>query len=92
MMHFRAAALVGREMDGTDDTVDEAADEEEEDVKVSSRKTSGLWKLYISRALTAWGDRLWAFGLGLFLLRVISLFLHETKSGCVIFRFGLKTF
>ena len=62
-------------MDGTDDTVDEAADEEEEDVKVSSRKrTSGLWKLYISRALTAWGDRLWAFGLGLFLLRVISFF------------------
>jgi len=57
-------------MDGTDDTVDEAADEEEEDVKVSPRKTSGLWKLYISRALTAWGDRLWAFGLGLFLLRV----------------------
>ena len=61
-------------MDGTDDTVDEAADEEEEDVKVSPRKTSGLWKLYISRALTAWGDRLWAFGLGLFLLRVISFF------------------
>ena len=79
-------------MDGTDDTVDEAADEEEEDVKVSSRKrTSGLWKLYISRALTAWGDRLWAFGLGLFLLRVISFFLQETKSCCVIFRFGLKT-
>ena len=80
-------------MDGTDDTVDEAADEEEEDVKVSSRKrTSGLWKLYISRALTAWGDRLWAFGLGLFLLRVISFFLYETKSCYVIFRFGLKTF
>ena len=78
-------------MDGTDDTVDEAADEEEEDVKVSPRKTSGLWKLYISRALTAWGDRLWAFGLGLFLLRVISFFLQETKSCCVIFRFGLKT-
>ena len=78
-------------MDGTDDTVDEAADEEEEDVKVSPRKTSGLWKLYISRALTAWGDRLWAFGLGLFLLRVISFFLYETKSCYVIFRFGLKT-
>ena len=79
-------------MDGTDDTVDEAADEEEEDVKVSSRKTSGLWKLYISRALTAWGDRLWAFGLGLFLLRVRSFSLHETKACFVIFRFGLKTF
>ena len=30
----------------------------------------GLWKLYISRALTAWGDRLWAFGLGLLLFRI----------------------
>ena len=73
-------------MDGTDDTVDEAADEEEEDVKVSSRETSGLWKLYISRALTAWGDRLWAFGLGLFLLRVISFFLHDETKSCVIFQ------
>ena len=30
----------------------------------------GVWKLYISRALTAWGDRLWAFGLGLLLYRI----------------------
>ena len=30
----------------------------------------GAWKLYISRALTAWGDRLWAFGLGLLLFRI----------------------
>ena len=30
----------------------------------------GVWKLYISRALTAWGDRLWAFGLGLLLFKI----------------------
>ena len=32
--------------------------------------SDGVWKLYISRALTAWGDRLWAFGLGLLLFRI----------------------
>jgi hypothetical protein len=26
--------------------------------------------LYLSRALTAWGDRLWSFGLGMFLFRI----------------------
>merc|ERR1711962_375923 len=29
-----------------------------------------LWKLYISRLLTAWGDRLWSFGLVLFLIHM----------------------
>ena len=53
--------------EGSDDAADGAAAEEE--TKVSG-KASGLWKLYISRALTAWGDRLWSFGLGLFLLHV----------------------
>ena len=58
-------------MEGSDDAADGAAAEEEElETKESSRKKNGLWKLYISRALTAWGDRLWSFGLGLFLLRV----------------------
>ena len=56
--------------EGSDDAVDGAATEEELKTKVSSGKKSGLWKLYISRALTAWGDRLWSFGLGLFLLHV----------------------
>ena len=28
------------------------------------------WNLYISRALTTWGERLWAFGLGLFVFRI----------------------
>ena len=30
----------------------------------------GVWKLYISRALTSWGDRLWSFGLGLLLFKI----------------------
>ena len=36
-----------------------------------------IWLLYLSRAFTAWGDRLWAFGLGMFLFRIRpeSLFL-----------------
>ena len=57
--------------EGSDDAADGAATAEEElKTKVSPGKKTGLWKLYISRALTAWGDRLWSFGLGLFLLHV----------------------
>ena len=46
--------------------------EDDEEVKDKLPRTAvgGLWKLYISRFLTAWGDRMWSFGLGLFLLRV----------------------
>ena len=56
--------------EGSDDAADGAAAEDELETKVLSGKTRGLWKLYISRALTAWGDRLWSFGLGLFLIHV----------------------
>ena len=93
--------------EGSDDTADEAAagakGEEEEKLKTKvSGKTKGLWKLYISRALTAWGDRLWNFGLGLFLLHVrtflpvnIEMNIEHTYfwNAFVIklFRCGLKT-
>ena len=46
---------------------EEAAEEVAETKEVVQ---GGLWKLYCSRALTAWGDRLWAFGLALFLFKV----------------------
>jgi len=45
-----------------DDVEEETADQE--------ITAGGAWKLYCSRALTAWGDRLWAFGLGLLLFRI----------------------
>ena len=48
----------------------------------------GAWKLYISRALTAWGDRLWAFGLGLLLFRIypenLSLVAAYGLTKCVL--------
>lgn len=43
------------------------SDETDVETKVIS---GGAWKLYISRALTAWGDRLWTFGMALFLLKL----------------------
>lgn len=39
------------------------------------------WKIYVSRALSAWGDRLWSFGAGVFMvnlapedLRLVSIY------------------
>ncbi len=40
------------------------------------------WKIYLSRALSAWGDRMWMYGSGLFMtilddegsLRVVSVY------------------
>ena len=91
--------------EGSDDAADEAAagaKEEEEKLKTKvSGKTRGLWKLYISRALTAWGDRLWNFGLGLFLLHVRHFLPVNNEQGTYIFlnasviklfRSGLKTY
>ena len=46
-----------------------------EDVKeypVNPSATPMIWKLYLSRLLSAWGDRLWSFGFGLFLFRMHS--------------------
>ena len=92
--------------EGSDDAADEAAaaKEEEEELKTKvSGKTRGLWKLYISRALTAWGDRLWNFGLGLFLLHVRTVFPVNNEMNrehtnfwnafsIKLFRCGLKTY
>ena len=79
-------------MVGPVEGVDGEDDEEVKD-KLPRTAVGGLWKLYISRFLTAWGDRMWSFGLGLFLLRVrIRRQSFEEKSlSTKILRFGRKT-
>jgi len=49
-----------------------AATEDEVDEETADQEITagGAWKLYCSRGLTAWGDRLWAFGLGLLLYKI----------------------
>ena len=75
--------------------VQEVDGEDDEEVKAKLPRTAvgGLWKLYISRFLTAWGDRMWSFGLGLFLLRVrIQRQSFEGESlSTKILRCGRKT-
>ena len=57
----------------------------EESKFIPSDQTKSLkeipWKIYISRALSAWSDRLWAFGGGIFMvdlapenLRLVSIY------------------
>jgi hypothetical protein len=51
-----------------------ATDQDPDDAKPSPGIETGtrqsILLLYLSRALTAWGDRLWSFGLGMFLFRI----------------------
>ena len=36
--------------------------------KINALNRKGMpWKMYVSRALSAWGDRIWDFGLGIFM-------------------------
>jgi len=49
------------------DTTEDGKDDDATEEKITR---GGAWKLYCSRALTAWGDRLWAFGLGLLLFKI----------------------
>jgi len=54
----------GKEVNGDDD--EKEPFQEQEHVG----NEGGLWKLYCSRALTSWGDRLWQFGLGLMIFQL----------------------
>jgi hypothetical protein len=52
-----------------------ATDQDPDDAKPSpgigeAGTRQSILLLYLSRALTAWGDRLWSFGLGMFLFRI----------------------
>ena len=33
---------------------------------ITTRDSKSFWKIYISRALSNWGDRLWSFGMAIF--------------------------
>ena len=50
------------------------------------------WKIYISRALSAWGDRIWAFAVGIFMnklapenLRVVAIYGFVISISVIIF-------
>ena len=50
------------------------------------------WKIYFSRALSAWGDRLWSFGAGIFMvelapenLRLVSIYGLVLSVSVIIF-------
>jgi len=50
------------------------------------------WKIYVSRALSAWGDRLWSFGAGIFMvelapenLRLVSIYGLVLSVSVIIF-------
>ena len=56
-----------------------ASQRNEENQELSLHKIP--WKIYVSRALSAWGDRLWSFGAGIFMvelapqnLRLVSVY------------------
>ena len=66
---FRTHKLCAMEVSGPAVDAIDGAKERVEREKPKMRSSSS-WKLYVSRFLTAWGDNLWIFGLGLFLLRV----------------------
>ena len=43
------------------------------------------WKIYVSRALSAWGDRIWDFGVGIFMIKLDPDNLRLVAiQGCVI--------
>lgn len=50
------------------------------------------WKIYVSRALSAWGDRLWSFGAGVFMvnlapenLRLVSIYGLVLSVSVIVF-------
>jgi len=59
-------ALLAAPGDLNDNDVNKSDDSD----SVSVESLSIVWKLYLSRLLTAWGDRLWMFTFGLFLFKM----------------------
>ena len=62
------------------------------EVHSSSNKNQIPWKIYLSRALSAWGDRIWAFSVGIFMnklapenLRVVAIYGFVISISVIIF-------
>ena len=58
----------------------------------NDRSSSIPWKIYISRALSAWGDRIWAFAVGIFMnklapesLRVVAIYGFVISISVIVF-------
>ena len=71
-------------------------DSDESTAIKSGGKTKDLqkipWKIYISRTLSAWGDRLWSFGAGIFMvdlapenLRLVSIYGLVLSISVIVF-------
>ena len=72
-------------------------EEDEETVTIEGQKKGHFfedipWKIYASRALSAWGDRLWAFGAGVFMvildpedLRLVAIYGLVLSVSVIIF-------
>ena len=69
--------------------------EEKVDIRTDKKSTKFSkipWKLYCSRALSAWGDRMWAFGGGVFMveldpenLRLVAIYGLVLSVSVIIF-------
>ena len=70
--------------------------EQDESIAIKSGQSKSLlkipWKIYVSRALSAWGDRLWSFGAGIFMvalapenLRLVSIYGLVLSVSVIIF-------
>lgn len=71
--------------------------DESETVAIKSSQSASFkagipWKIYFSRALSAWGDRLWSFGAGIFMvelapenLRLVSIYGLVLSVSVIIF-------
>ena len=62
------------------------------EVYSSSNKNQIPWKIYLSRALSAWGDRIWAFSVGIFMnklapenLRVVAIYGFVISISVIVF-------
>ena len=77
-------------------TEESISDVEVQIVNVENESNSSTrsipWKIYISRALSAWGDRIWAFAVGIFMnklapdnLRVVAIYGFVISISVIIF-------